>query len=249
MEEIFKDLNSAIGALKEVPGWALFGLLTAAGTISMAVLQVFKDLTPIRRWYQRHWIRRWIERRAESFNERLRSSKGSKRELAPVHPQRASDVLLELATGGDERALFELAIEQLVAQMNAAAQAALDYPKHYRDLLLVLSEGADIADAALVVRGRKGIPQAYLDSRNRVGNRIQRNLDGVQIALGSRWRFWMHSTAIVLSIIIIDTALYYAVGGFKPAAMIGGAVIGIVGGYLAPVTRDLVAALQSLRKG
>jgi hypothetical protein len=28
-----------------------------------------------------------------------------------------------------------------------------------------------------------------------------------------------------------------------------GVVLGIVGGYLAPVTRDVVAALQSLRKG
>lgn len=33
------------------------------------------------------------------------------------------------------------------------------------------------------------------------------------------------------------------------ATLLVDVVLGIVGGYLAPVTRDVVAALQSLRKG
>jgi hypothetical protein len=213
------------------------------------MLQLVKELTPLRRIYQRYWIRRWIETHAEDFNRQRRTAGQS---LSEADGPRVEALLVELATGGSEHALYELAIEQLVAQMNAAAQITLDYPKKYSDLLLVLSEGADVSDAAIVVNGipsRKSAPPAkYLEARNRVGHRIQRNLDAIQITLGSSWKFWMQVTAITLSTLLIEAAVIGLSGGAKPSILLIALPIGIAGGYFAPVSRDLIAALQTLRK-
>jgi uncharacterized membrane protein YczE len=43
-------------------------------------------------------------------------------------------------------------------------------------------------------------------------------------------------------------AAIISIGGLSVGTVLIALVIGIVGGYLAPVTRDLVSALQTLRK-
>ena len=245
MNQALADLQNAIVQLGQLSGWSILALITAAGTISMAIVQLIKELTPIRRAFQRQWLRRWFEMRAR----RLRLHKGTDRKLARPDPYEGFRMLIELAIGGDADSFFDLAAEQLVAQMNAAALAALDYPKRHRDLLLVLSEGADLKDVARVMVGVSGpSSQPYHDARNRVGNRIQRNLDGVQIALGNRWRLYMQSLAIALTVILIEAAVLWNAREFHLPTFFLAIVIGVIGGYLAPVARDLVAALQSLRK-
>jgi hypothetical protein len=216
--------------------------LAAAGTIAMALLQVIKELTPLRRAFQHRWIDRWIDAQAAA----------AAKSVPPLTaiPSDAKNSLVELATGGQANAFYDLPIEQLVAQVNAAAQVVLDYPKDSESLLIVLSEGAPPDDVRSILEGTRPATapsQAYLDARSRVGHRIQRNLDGVQIALGARWKFWMQVASITLSTAVIEAAVLST-----PQTTVGAALaalpIGIVGGYLAPVTRDLVAALQNLRK-
>ena len=248
-------LRAAIAEIGSISGWQIVGAVTAAGTIAMAMLQLVKDLTPLRRAFQRWWMQGWIAAHAEDFNRSRQSKDADKKVLPEVSPDTAQTLLIELATGGDERAFYELAIEQLVAQMNAAVQITLDYPKQYCDLLVVLSEGADLEDVATVIaqspegaRARKTAPSAnYLEARARVSHRIQRNLDAVQIALGSRWRFWMQLIAVVLGTLLLEAAVVKT-AGFRVGTILLALPIGILGGYLAPVTRDLVATLQTLRK-
>jgi len=91
--------------------------------------------------------------------------------------------------------------------------------------------------------------RALLDARNRVGHRIQRNLDGIQIALGSRWKLWMQVVSITLTVLFVELGILTNVKNYTKTTLVVGVVLGIVGGYLAPVTRDVVAALQSIRKG
>jgi hypothetical protein len=57
----------------------------------------------------------------------------------------------------------------------------------------------------------------------------------------------MQLIALVLSTALLEGAILSVAGATVGTALIG-LVIGVVGGYLAPVSRDLVAALQSLRK-
>ena len=141
-------VTQAIIRIGNATGWQLVGAVTAAGTISMALLQVLKDLTPIRRAFQRSWIMHWIGAHADSYNKNRGTDR---RGLPEASADKAQDLLIALATGGDGRAFYELSIEQMVAQMNAAVQITLDYPKPYSDLLVVMSAGADIADVAAVI--------------------------------------------------------------------------------------------------
>ena len=248
MTHIFKSISDGIAGLSTT-ALVFAGALAIAGTIAMALLQVIKELSPIRRWYQRWWLDRWFRTRAENFTiEATRSDATLIRERLPVNAATARTALIELATGGEENAFYDLAIEQVVAQMNAAAQIALEYPQLYFPLLAVLSQGAAIQDVAEVARGEVS-SSAPLDPRNRVGHRIQRNLDGIQIALGNRWKLWMQTTSIVLTIVFVELAIVTNVPNYTMGTVGVGIVLGIVGGYLAPVTRDLVATLQSLRKG
>jgi hypothetical protein len=255
MQEAFRMLADAIAGIGNIATWQSVGVISAAGTLAMAVLQLIKDLTPLRRIYQRNWMRKWIALHARYFNGALDAFNIRKGEVPTASPVRAEFLLVELATGGDEQAFYELAIEQMVAQMNAAVQITLDYPAKYRDLLVVVSDGADIADVITVVnqspegpKTRRSEPtKQYLEARTRVGHRIQRNLDAVQIALGSRWQFWMQSTAVILSILVLEAAVVAVGGATNLSALLLAVPVGILGGYLAPVVRDLVAALQTLR--
>jgi hypothetical protein len=253
MTEILKSISDGIAGLS---GTALTfaGALAIAGTLAMAILQVIKELTPIRRGYQRRWLERWFRVRAENFTVAgLGVIPSALLELDTLSAARAQSTLVELATGGEANAFYDLAVEQLVAQMNAAAQIALEYPHTHFSLLAVLSQGADVRDVAQVVAraeaGTREPDPAVLDARNRVGHRIQRNLDGIQIALGSRWKLWMQVASITLTVLFVELAIFTNVKDYNSATLLVGIVLGIVGGYLAPVTRDVVAALQSLRKG
>jgi hypothetical protein len=255
-------VNTVVTALEKIGNWPtgqLLFALTLAGVLTMAILQTLKDLTPVRRWFQRYWINAWLRERAASFNAK-------KGDLPQVAADDGRSTLIELSTGGAEDAFYDLQTEQLVAQMNAAAQLALDYPSvdHYYPLLCMVSEGVDVADVVLVhsvpsaraaVAADGTLPAGYTDARTRISHRIQRNLDGVQIAMSDRWQWWLQLASIVLSTTLIEIAIFSeqpsgtattAQNVFPLFAV--GLVVGIAGGYLAPVTRDLVAALQNLRK-
>lgn len=254
MTEILKSISDGIAGLS---GTALTfaGALAIAGTLAMAFLQIIKELTPIRRYYQRRWLERWFRVRVEKFTV---DGVNAGPNVVPstflqlVSVAEVQSTLVELATGGEVNAFYDLAIEQVVAQMNAAAQIALEYPHTHFPLLAVLSQGANVGDVMQVVKraeaGSREPDPAALDARNRVGHRIQRNLDGIQIALGSRWKLWMQLTSISLTVAFVELAIIANVE-YDPATLLVGVVLGIVGGYLAPVTRDVVATLQSLRKG
>ena len=254
MTEIFKSISNGIAGLS---GTALTfaGALAIAGTLAMAILQVIKELTPVRGGYQRRWLERWFKARAEKFTVEAVNAEPNDviRARLPVDAAKAQSTLVELATGGEANAFYDLAIEQVVAQMNAAAQIALEYPHVHFPLLAVLSQGANMGDVArVVVRAEAGTREpepAALDARNRVGHRIQRNLDGIQIALGSRWKLWMQSASITLTVTFVELAIITNVENYNLVTLLVGVILGIVGGYLAPVTRDVVAALQSMRKG
>jgi hypothetical protein len=259
-------MGSALTALLSIGGLDSVDLVAAfllSGTLTMAILQILKDMCPIRRAFQRRWIEWWLWQQASRFSRSAATSPGDGKSPAAAgsapDPIAAETVLLGLATGGDEHAFYDLSAEQLVAQMSAAAQITLDYPRRYGGLIEILAAGADRADVEIVcsvgspraaVTSNGTLPADYTDARTRVGHRIQRNLDGLQISMSDRWQLWLQSASLVVSVIIVEIAILVQIanGGKDPiASLAGGLLVGIIGGYLAPVARDITAALQSLR--
>lgn len=227
-----------------------FTAASSVGVLSMAFIQTLKDMFPLRTWFQRSAVADWL---------------GANAAQSQHNPYIAKNDLVQLATDGDSEAFYQLPIEQLCGQINAALQVVLDYPALHEDLLYSLALGSNPADLDLLLTSsrqvRENITPAdqlspdqrtllsqVADARNRVGRQAQRSVDGLQISVGSRWQFWLKFASIILSVGLAITALSLVHHGTPGDVLLGGILAGVLGGFLAPVSRDLIAALQQLRQ-
>jgi hypothetical protein len=234
--------------------YPFFTAALAVGLLSMALIQVLKELVPVRRWFQHHWLWQWLEQR--------RDLSGNRGQLPSV--EEVEKEIVQLATDGDSHAFYNLPIEQLCGQLNAAAQAVLDHPKEHEALLRYLAAKANPADIDQVLgcsakfREQSGAtlegPERTaftecVDARNRVAHQVQRAIDALQLSGGDRWKLWIQIFSITLSGIIaaIGVSIFGEIHGFVRRTEITLAVA-ILGGFFAPVARDLIAAMQSARK-
>lgn len=242
--DIFQSVADAIGAFASGRlGSTLLGL-AAVGTIAMALLQVVKEITPVRRAFNQRWFEQWIDRHSApvAFKDLVAAKRASSAADAKAQ-------IVELATGGLSRALYDLPVEEMVVQMNLAAQVTLDAPGTYKALLLVLACGVPQKDLDIVLASQAAAkdPSKYFDARTRVARRIQRNLDGVRIGCGNRWQWVIQMLSIALTVAAVELAVFYS-GQSDPRVFWLAIPIGFVGSYFAPITRDILAGVQKLRK-
>ncbi len=183
--------------------------------------------------------------------------------------------LLRLATAGNRMAFYDLPIEQLCGQMNTAAQAMLDYPERHQALLKCFASLAepDEVSAFADSTGRqrqedlrkkfrtapedeelRKLQQHFADLRGPIANQIHRNIDAFQIGVGDRWKWYLRMASFLVSFGITAIALYAGVGrqwidsGTGWDQWEGVVLIGLIGGFLAPVTSDIQAIVRQLRQ-
>jgi hypothetical protein len=265
--------------------YSFFTAIAAVGVLSMAVIQTLKDMFPLRNWFQKRALDQWLREKAVESRRRWsgwleRDGRGwfaaelarQTDSLLDTHAEefsqgpdaaQAEQDLIKLAADGDSKALYDLPIEQLCGQLNAAAQMVLDQPLDHPDLMRCVASVADPADIARVIfppREAKG-PRpveagegqkrydSFIDARTRVTHQIQRAIDALQVSVGFRWKFYLQLASIVLSGIIAGLGVWAFgnIPGFG-RRLLATMAVGVLGGFLAPVARDLVAALQQLRK-
>ncbi len=233
--------------------WMVLTTSAGLGVVTMVIVQLLKDLLPLRSMWQEGWIQAVVQEQAKKVG---------------ANPVRAMDDLINLATAGNARALYNLPIEQLAGQFNAAAQAVLDFPARHQDLLKVLAAGAEAEDLQRVLSQRPqartmaaaraaGAPVSqeqeqglvdFVDSRNRVAHQCQRNLDALQIAMVFRWKLILQIVSLIVGLacaVIVAWVLIGPPDGADWLAKVG--VLGIIGGFLATVVRDLTAAIQNIK--
>lgn len=243
------SLLKALSSLSDGDVGTGFLALAAAGTIAMATLQVIKEVTPYRKKFQLKWFNDWQEGRANDV-QALAADAALTALIKPsavICARNTRSELVDLAAGDEEKALFSMTAEDMVAQMKLAIPVVIDEASRYPSTLMTLSLGASNDDLVTMLGGQpnNGSPQPYFDARARVTRRMERTLDGICIAVAERWRFRMQLFSLGTTAVLV-----FAVAIFKNAGL--GAIllsipIGIIGGYFAPITRDLVAALQKLR--
>ena len=153
-----ETLNTVFSGLAElVLPWG--EVMVAVGVLTMAAIQIIKDLSPVRRWYQRYRFVKWFENRMTTLTKRLRTPGKGRKVFARIssisregrekeHPMalvkagerelmaEALPKLYELSVAGDTRALFDLQSEELMAQVNSASQLVVDHPRKHASLLL-----------------------------------------------------------------------------------------------------------------
>lgn len=254
MLEFFQLLEKGVETLGS-KFWIVASAAAALGALSMAVLQTLKDLLPVRQIFHRKRINAWLEKHAKESPHKVKAN-----------ATQAENDLILLATAGDVDAFYDLPLEQLCGQMNSALQVALDFPEKYGNLLWCVAHLCDEKDRNLLAPVRKELKELlekarkdlkpeerdvvdeYAAARSRVAHQMQRAIDGLQIAEGFRWKQRMQWMAILLSIMFAMVAYAMAAEGAWAGDMGRAIVLGILAGFLAPVSRDLVAALERFRK-
>ena len=258
MNGITDAINKLFG---DIGGWSSYLLaLVGLGTLTMAVLQTIKDTTPLRRWFQERQMSKWLKEHA---------SVASKNLYVKVNIAAAERQLLVLATDGDARAFYDLEIEKLCGQWAAANQIIIDYPALYPDLAASVAARAlksdfdklfarDLPDplppnveARLDIEEQKRRStgrQEFLDARSRVLHQIQRSVDSFQIDTAFRWKWQLQIASFGLSFLIAMIAMLIKSNWSMHELHLAMAIISAaIAGFLAPVARDLLAAIQKLR--
>jgi hypothetical protein len=221
----------------------------------MSILQALKQGVPIRRWFQQYQMAQWLKLHAAVAKQNLG--------LEPSWSKAAAQIVL-LSTDGDTGAFYDLEIEKLCGQWNAAIQIAIDSPNTYEDFFLCVAARALKDDVETVMRHscdaqlptrletepgaedhqkRLALLQKHTIERNRVAHQIQRAVDSFQIKTSFRWKWMFQTASYVLSFILALSAMEISTHqGHTEEAVIWAALAG----FLAPVARDLLAGIQKL---
>lgn len=262
--------------------WTFLGVVIAFAAISIALVQILNELTPLRSTLHGLWLRLWIHERTVDYQAMVDRLATAGAQAAADAPAAASpwqpselpefkadewepdafDMLVAAATGGHSLALLGLPTNQLVGQINAAAQIVMENPISYYPLLTVLTQPTlptvrpftwgtrkaelpaephlkDLDTICRVAKSGTGKSEPdYLEARTRIGHAIQRNLDGMQIILSNRSQ---QSTLALSLAISLGLALFLPTTNWWNIAIVGAA-----GGYFAPVIGDAVATLRKL---
>lgn len=221
--------------------WPAVTALAAVGILSMALLEIWKALRHPRRAFQRENFEAWIKSRAAETGR---------------DAEKALKNIVNLATAGNQDALYDLPVERFTGQVSAAVQMALAYPGRYPDIVGIMAHKAEPNDINTCLGPRpdpedKAARQAHAEARNQVASLTQRSLDAIQIDIGNRWARGLHIRSVVVSsVLILIAAIWSSAGRFAEVGardVVVWIVIAVVGGMVAPVARDLVTALKKVR--
>lgn len=213
----------------------VFVVLVAAGFASMAVIQVAKSLLGLRGLYQHRQLLIWF---------------GGHKDPAYHELLKALNLL-----GHSLRGIFDLPIEQLSAQISAAADFALTDPDRYERFLSSLT-GTGIAPprppaapevGPALVAPETAAPTVGPDSdQMTLHYYVRASIDRLQATIGYRWRNYVRSTAMWLSglfgIAIVEAS---RVTGLERGLDILAALL--VGGFFSWLARDITASIERLR--
>jgi hypothetical protein len=201
----------------------LVGIIVVSGVSSMAIVQIFKSLLRIRGIYQNRQFVRW-------FTQSQGGNVGYVEFLDAV-----------AAVDSERRKLpylYDLPIEQLCAQVSAAADVALASPQQFRNFLASLTGGRGL--------GEKASPDADAEGQIVLSHYVRAGIDQLQISVGHRWRRYVRATAVWLSG-LIGIAIVEASHVSNTARGLDILAALLVGGFVAWFTRDVAALVERLR--
>lgn len=271
--------NEVINGLGTISNWVKTWALplAAIGTVSMALLQIAKNVFPLRSSFQRRHFREWLSRSANEAADSAGSAAATgdnikTEESSPGQPKKKSKVcsgvaehdLINLVSSGDEEAFYYLPIEDLCGQIKSVASVVLDYPSLHENLLRCLANQANAKDIYVILHppspeiflkradqsteGEKRAVKEYAAAKTRLALQVRCSVDAIQTSIGFRWKRWLQIASMFLSAALGMVALLVAPGQDYPYPTLGATIlIGLLSGFLAPVARDLVAAVEKWR--
>ncbi|MEC4890104.1 MAG: hypothetical protein RI101_08580 [Nitrospira sp.] len=252
------------------------GTLAAIGTLSMALIEMFKGLLSWRDRFHKRLILDWVQnvRPPEQVLGGIRISREE------FHKKLYAQ-LIRLTTGesispsamtepiewtpwdiSPSNALFALELEKMMGQIQDAADTVLGNPHVYPELYLFLSSGSDPKDIANWFEWAQQPParttedaslaKRQADTYARLRQFIRRRLDAFQLTAGYRWQTGNQVTSVALGAALLFASLVFSARNTPPQDLlswIGLVLVSLIGGIMAPVAKDLVVALKRMRSG
>lgn len=256
-------------------------VLAALGAATVGLLEAYKKVFATLARFHRQAVARWLRNESAPADAamQLRATLASHHyavaapaRSAPYDPAKAYAQLLHLTTGTPLHeaglpldvkggaltrnvswALFELEIGRMMAQVQEAADAALQNPVRYPDWFAFVTRGcstedldawrtvlAGTADPAARDRGAAALARIRL--------LVRRQLDSFQAITAFRWREWNQWWSWLVGALLMFNALLMA-QRLRVDELDGGQWLtllaaSLAGGILAPVAKDLVDALS-----
>lgn len=248
--------------------------LAAIGSVSMAILQTVKTQTPLRAWYQRMRLRRWLRQtdrgdfsgtNLSRFLQNLKTRRSLSKEDRRKEDSIVSELernIISLATSGDFDAFYDLASDAMCDQIRKIIPLILDYPLEHKCILRCLARGASAEDIQLLLVAQatsdeqeaKATYRKVAAAKSRVLSQVRCSIDAIQTAIAFRWKFWLQSASMVLSAFLGALAIHLGIlqamrtsHGEHISTFWSVVTIGFLAGFLAPIARDLVATIEQWR--
>jgi len=217
--------------------------LASLGVLSMSIVQAIKNLLPVRQAFQRYRLRGWLK----AHTKEALSNLGRAIPLEKVEKE-----LVNIGAAGSSGAFYDAEIDDFIKQLAAVGRLAVNYPSNmgryisYGDLLAVLASNVTKADLATIDGTDKTTSaQDRLDARNRIQQELNQGLNAFGLGNTWWWQNGLHLAAFGCSASITYFAVKLSsLDVQSPLALLGTALLA---GFLAPVARDLVAAIENLR--
>lgn len=239
---------------------ALLAFLSAVGGLSAALTKAVEDFSWVKIAFNRNFLTAWLEQRLAPpktpKKERIFGLRGGNLQARAraLSVEGAWTEMVSLCAAGDERALLELEDDQICGQLNSAAQIVLAYPALYANLYGALTAGALPGDVTLVAQplqagagAQPTVTQDRRDAQTRISNFIQRSVDALHIRLDQRWAWWQQVASFLFGAGITYAAM--VLGGFTSGSglesFIKVVIAAVVTAFLAPLARDITAAVKS----
>lgn len=225
-----------------VIGWTgpLLFSSVALGFAVMAIIQVLKP--PVRSQFHLEEIEEWLKSRPLVVTSRLKEEQN-----------KSVYEFLRRVSPGESKALLELPVEQLTAQIQAASELALtlsDKPDWF--VLFLLGNQIEESDGKLkdYIKGESLDEKDKARINAQLSYVIQRRLDALQIKVRRDWRRLLYALAFTLSFLLTAT-LAWILGILRnspPGTIYIILLLSIIEGFFATVARDVVAIIERLRR-
>jgi hypothetical protein len=240
--------------ISRVTGWVT-PLLSSSVTLGFVVMAIIQLLKPISRVpFHRRQIKLWL------INSGEFTAAGEAKVSSPVDaPDVFVNNFLERISPGQGDALLELPIEQLTAQMQAAAELTLasGQPSDWFIKAIVGKQGTSVdAKDDWTTDNQSTEPDdndskaaAQMRERTQLSYILQRRLDVLQIQVRSHWRRWLRLQSLLIGVSLTSTVGIvfdlWRQNFLRTVFLV--LLLSALGGFFASVARDAVAIIERLR--
>lgn len=257
-------------AVRQLAEKALFyaGVLASASTVAMAFLELFKAVTGLRRRIQQWRLRKWLGKQRQAAEpellylaigdqthidalcgqpiEKMMGQLQAAAHIALDYPDRFPELYRFLTTSdweskvGDPANVHPARVDRELWQTRAARV-------HDVAPRLVNAKPDPIAEDPATAKDLSDAAQAKV----RLASLVGRKLDGFQLETDFIWSRLNQGLSILFSIVIMEFSVF-AFGGIgavsgnaTPSTIALGALLGLVGGLIAPFAKDFSQSLAS----